>query len=159
MRVFPLQTVLDLAERRAESGARLVRLAYVAWLNARTWQVRLEQRRADFVRQLGGVMRAGCTASVAQQSADYLQGWRAESHSASEAERLAKEEWQKALEAMQLEKKRVEAFRALADRHAAAQKLLQTRRENILHDELSQRAWRADDFSESNADEDSAWTT
>lgn len=146
MQKFPLQIVLELAERRAESKSRQVRLAHVAWLNTRTRLVRLQQWREHHVQVLATMMREGCQADVARQSAKALSGWQIELAAANAAERHAKQQWQQTLLLWQQENRRVDAFKALATRHAVAQRYVETRRENTLHDELAQRAWCAENL-------------
>lgn len=144
-RAFPLQIPLDLAERQAESKSRLVKRAYVGWLNARTQIVRLQQRRAHHVEALGGIMLAGCSTDVAQQAAAATRAWQTEFAAAAEMEQIAKQEWQRALTVWQHESKRVQALKALAARHQQAENLLEEKRERRLHDELSQNsayAWQ-----------------
>jgi flagellar biosynthesis chaperone FliJ len=56
-------------------------------------------------------------------------------------------EWQLALEAWQVEKKRVEALLLLARRYALEEARLEEKRERRLHDELSTRSAYAKRFS------------
>lgn len=139
-RPFPLQIVLDLAERQAESKSRLVKRAYVGWLNTRTQIVRLQQRREHHVETLGGIMRAGCAAEVAQQAAAATHVWRAELALAADKEHVAKNAWQQALIIWQHESRRVDALKVLATRHQQAENRLEEKRERRLHDELAQRS-------------------
>lgn len=140
MAVFPLQPALDLAERRAEAKSRAVKLAYVGWLNARTHLVRLEQRRHLYTGELNKKMQQGCTAAMAQEASEALSKWQAGMKSATRDLENAQHEWQLALDAWQVEKKRVDAFLALARRHALEQSKLEEKRERRLHDELSTRS-------------------
>lgn len=140
MAAFPLQPALDVAERRAEAKSRLVKVAYVAWLNARTHQVRLAQRRHLFADKLNATMRQGCSAAVAQAAGAALYGWQADMKAAAHELEKSRREWQLALEAWQVEKKRVEALQLLATRHALEQQRLEEKRELRLHDELSTRS-------------------
>lgn len=139
MAAFPLQLVLDVAERRAEAKSRLVKVAYVAWLNARTHQVRLEQRRHLYAGRLSVKMRQGCSAALAQAAGEALRAWQADMKAALRALENAQCEWRLALQAWQVEKRRVEALQLLARRHAAEQRRLEETRERRLHDELSTR--------------------
>lgn len=143
MAAFSLQTALDVAERRAEAKSRLVRVAYVAWLNARTHQVRLEQRRHRFAGRLNSTMRQGCSAAVALAAGEALRQWQADRKAAMRELENAQREWQLALEAWQVEKKRVEALQLLASRHALEQRKQEEKRERRLHDELSTRTAHA----------------
>lgn len=140
MAAFSLQPALDLAERRAEAKSRAVKLAYVGWLNARTHLVRLEQRRLLYTGELNKKMQQGCTAATALQAGEALRQWQASMKSATRDLDNAQREWQLALDAWQVEKKRVEAFLALARRHALEQSKLEEKRERRLHDELSTRS-------------------
>jgi flagellar export protein FliJ len=145
MRVFPLQTALDLAERKAEAKSRLVKQAYVVWLGARAQMVRLTQRRENYVDELGRAMRTGCSADVARQAAQALRQWQSEQSHAKAAVQDARQNWQLALDIWQQESKRVEALKVLAQRHEQAENRLEEKRERRSHDELSLRsayAWR-----------------
>lgn len=146
MAAFPLQPALDLAERRAEAKSRLVRRAYVDWLNARTRLVRLEQRRHLYGGELVERMRQGCTAGLVQAGAQALQRWQTERQVASRELERCRREWQLALEAWQVERKRVEALQLLARRHAEERAREEERRERRLHDELSARSAYARGF-------------
>ena len=140
MAAFLLQPALDVAERRAEAKSRVVKTAYVAWLNARTHQVRLEQRRHLYAGELNTRMRQGCSAAVAQAAGSALRQWQADMKAAARELENAQREWQLALDAWQVERKRVEALQALARRHALEQSKLEEKRERRLHDELSARS-------------------
>jgi flagellar export protein FliJ len=148
MAAFPLQPALDIAERRAEAKSRLVKVAYVDWLNARTHLVRLEQQRHRYGAELSAKMRQGCSAALAMAAGVALHQWQADMHAARLALDAARREWELALEAWQVEKKRVEAFSLLARRHALEEKKLEEKRERRLHDELSARSAYAHRFSE-----------
>jgi flagellar FliJ protein len=148
MAAFPLQPALDLAERRAEAKSRAVKVAYVAWLNARTHLVRLEQRRHLYTGELNAKMQHGCSAAVAQEAGETLRQWQASMQSATRDLETTRREWQLALDAWQVEKKRVEALLVLARRHALEQNKLEEKRERRLHDELSARSAYAHRFSE-----------
>jgi flagellar FliJ protein len=150
MAAFSLQPALDLAERRAEAKSRMVKLAYVGWLNARTRLVRLEQRRQVYSGELNNKMQQGCSAAMAREAGETLRQWQADMRSATRDLENARHEWQLALDAWQVEKKRVEAFLALARRHALEQSKLEEKRERRLHDELSARSAYAHRFSERN---------
>jgi flagellar export protein FliJ len=145
---FPLQPALDVAERRAEAKSRAVKLAYVAWLNARTHQVRLEQRRHHYAGELNAKLRQGCSAAVAQAAGGALRQWQADVLAAARQLDNARHEWQLALDAWQVEKKRVEALQLLARRHALEQQKIEEKRERRLHDELSTRSAYALRFAE-----------
>lgn len=140
MAAFPLQPALDLAERRAEAKSRAVKVAYVAWLNARTHLVRLEQRRHVYSGELNARMRQGCSAAMAQAAGETLRQWQADMKAAARDLEAARGEWQLALDAWQVEQKRVEAMLMLARRHALEQRRLEEQRERRLHDELSTRS-------------------
>ena len=148
MAAFPLQPALDVAERRSEAKSRVVKTAYVAWLNARTRQVRLEQRRHFYAGELSATLRQGCSAAVAQAAGSTLRQWHADMKAAAQELENAKYEWQLALDAWQVEKKRVEALHLLAQRHALEQRKLEEKRERRLHDELSTRSAYALRFGE-----------
>jgi flagellar export protein FliJ len=139
MAAFTLQPALDLAERRTEAKSRLVKLAYVDWLNARTHLIRLEQRRHLYAGKLSTKMRAGCSASMVQAAGAALHQWQADMQAAASDLEHARHAWQLALDAWQVEKKRVEALQLLARRHALEQRKLEEKRERRLHDELSTR--------------------
>lgn len=143
MAAFSLQPALDLAERRAEAKSRLVRLAYVDWLNARTRLIRLEQRRHLYGGELVARMRQGCTAGLVLAGAEALQRWQAERQVANRELERCRREWQLALEAWQVERKRVEALQLLARRHAEREAREEEKRERRLHDELSARSAHA----------------
>ena len=145
---FPLQPALDLAERRAEAKSRLVKVAYVDWLNARTHLVRLEQRRKHYTDQLNTQMQHGCTAAMAQQAGDALQQWHANMKAAMRDLENTRRDWQHALDDWKIEKKRVEALMVLARRHAMEERRREEKRERRLHDELSARSAYAHRFSE-----------
>ncbi len=140
MAAFPLQPALDLAERRAEAKSRAVKTAYVAWLNARTHQVRLEQRRHLYAGELNMKMRQGCSAAVAQAAGAALSRWQSDMKAAARDLESARREWRLALEAWEVEKRRVQALQLLADLHALEQRRLEEKREHRLHDELSARS-------------------
>ena len=140
MAAFTLQPALDLAERRAEAKSRAVRLAYVAWLNARTRLVRLEQRRHLYAGELNTKMQHGCSAALAQAAGEALRQWQSDMKAAARDLENARHEWRLALDAWQIEKKRVEALQLLARRHALEQRKLEEKRERRLHDELSTRS-------------------
>lgn len=140
MPAFLLQPALDLAERRAEAKSRVVKLAYVGWLNARTYLVRLEQRRRHYTGELSIKMRDGCSAAMAQEAGEALRQWQAGMKSAARDLETARNEWQLALDAWQVEKKRVDALQALARRHQLELDRLEEKRERRLHDELSARS-------------------
>ncbi len=140
MAAFPLQPALDLAERRAEAKSRMVKMAYVAWLNARTHLVRLEQRRHLYAGELNTKMRQGCSAAVTQAASAALRRWQADMKLAVHDLESARCEWRFALDAWQVEKKRMEAMQFLARRHALEQRKLEEKREQRLHDELSSRS-------------------
>lgn len=148
MASFPLQPALDIAERRAEAKSRVVKTAYVAWLNARTHQVRLEQRRHLYAGELSAKMRAGCSAAVAQAAGGAMRQWQADMKAAVQQLAHTRREWQLALDAWQVEKKRLEAMQLLARRHALEQRKLEEKREQRLHDELSTRSAYALRFGE-----------
>lgn len=140
MAAFVLQPALELAERRTEAKSRAVKVAYVAWLNARTHRVRLEQRRDFYAGQLNTRMRQGCSAALAQAAGEALRQWQADMQTAARDLEHARKEWQRALDAWQVEKKRLEALQLLARRHALEQRRLEEKRERRLHDELSARS-------------------
>jgi len=140
MPAFLLQPALDLAERRAEAKSRVVKLAYVGWLNARTHLVRLEQRRRLYTGELNAKMRDGCSAAMVREGAESLRQWQSGMASATRGLEAARNEWQLALDAWQIEKKRVDALQALARRHALELDRLEEKRERRLHDELSARS-------------------
>jgi len=148
MAAFPLQPALDVAERRAEAKSRVVKVAYVAWLSARTHQVRLERRRHFYTGKLNARMREGCSAAVAQAAGEALRQWRADMKAAAQALEDAQREWRLALDAWQVEKKRVEALQLLASRHALERRRLEEKRERRLHDELSARSAYVQRFTE-----------
>lgn len=148
MAAFALQAALDVAERRAEAKSRIVKVAYVGWLNARTHLVRLEQRRKRYTGELNTKLRQGCSASMAQQAGEVLRQWQANMTSALSDLENAHREWQLALNDWQIEKKRVEAFLVLARRHALEESKREEKRERRLHDELSARSAYAHRFSE-----------
>ncbi len=143
MAAFPLQPALDLAERRAEAKSRAVKVAYVAWLNARTHQVRLAQRRHAYTGELSAKMRQGCSAAVAQAASAALHQWQADLRRVAQLMGRARHEWQLALDAWLVEKKRLQALQLLAQRHMLEQRRLEERREHRLHDELSARSAHA----------------
>jgi flagellar export protein FliJ len=138
--VFALQPVLDLAERRAEAKSRAVKVAYVNWLNARTHLVRLEQRRNFYTGELSRKMQHGCSAAMAEAASATLIRWQADMKAGAHELEMARQEWQQALDAWQVERKRVEALSLLARRHALEQSRLEEKRERRLHDELSARS-------------------
>lgn len=140
MAAFLLQPALDLAERRTEAKSRAVKVAYVGWLNARTHLVRLEQRRHRYTGELNKKLQHGCSAVMAQVAGEALRRWQDSLKSATSDLERARHEWQLALDAWQVEKKRVEALSALARRHALEQSRLEEKRERRLHDELSARS-------------------
>lgn len=145
---FPLQPALDLAERRAEAKSRLVKMAYVGWLNARTHLVRLEQRRKHYAGELNSRMQQVCSADMARQAADALREWQdSMKHALLELD-VMRGEWQHALDDWQVEKKRVEALAALARRHVLEERRREEKRESRLHDELSARSTYAHRFFE-----------
>lgn len=140
MPAFLLQPALDLAERRAEAKSRAVKVAYVGWLNARTYLVRLEQRRRLYTGELNAKMRDGCSAAMAREAAETLRQWQAGMASATRDLERARNDWRLALDAWQVEKKRVDALQALARRHVLELDKLEEKRERRLHDELSARS-------------------
>lgn len=140
MAAFALQPALELAERRAEAKSRAVKVAYMAWLNARTHRVRLEQRRQHYAGELHARMQQGCSAAVAQAAGAALSQWQAEMQDAARALEHTREAWQRELAAWQVEKKRLEALQLLARRHAQEQLRQEEKRERRLHDELSSRS-------------------
>ncbi len=148
MAAFALQAALDVADRRAEAKSRIVKVAYVGWLNARTHLVRLEQRRKHYTGELNLRMQQGCSASMAQQASETLRQWQANMTSAERDLENAREEWQLALNDWKIEKKRVEAFLVLARRHELEESRREEKRERRLHDELSARSAYAQRFSE-----------
>jgi flagellar FliJ protein len=148
MAAFSLQPALDLAERRAEAKSRVVKTAYVAWLNARTHLVRLEQRRHLYSGEITRKLQQGCSASMAQEAGEALRQWQANMNAALREQENAQRTWQLALDDWQVEKKRVEAFMALARRHALEERRREEKREHRLHDELSARSAYAQRFSE-----------
>lgn len=143
MRTFPLQIVLDLAERQAESQSRLVKQTYVGWLNTRTQIVRLQQRQQHDVQALGVALQQGCSSAIAQLAAAAAHARQTELITAREMENRAKQAWQRVLHNWQQENKRVMALKVLATRHQQMQNKLEERRESRLHDELSQRSAHA----------------
>lgn len=145
---FALQPALDVAERRAEAKSRAVKAAYVAWLNARTHQVRLEQRRQLYASKLDAKLRQGCSAAVAQAAGAALRQWQADTKSAVQRLEAARREWQQALDDWQTERKRVEALQLLARRHALERRKLEEQRERRLHDELSTRSAHAQRYAD-----------
>lgn len=140
MNAFVLQPALELAERRAEAKSRLVKVAYVAWLNARTHRVRLEQRRHVYAGELNARMRQGCAALLVQTAGAALRQWQAEMMAAAGDLERAHAEWLRALDAWQVERKRLQALQLLAQRHVLEQRRLEEKRERRLHDELSARS-------------------
>jgi flagellar protein FliJ len=150
MAAFPLQPALDLAERRAEAKSRAVKVAYVGWLNARTHLVRLEQRRHFYSSELNTKMQHGCSAAVVQQAGETLRQWQANLAACMRDLESTRHEWQLALDAWQVEKRRVEALQALARRHILEESKQEEKRERRLHDELSARSAYAHRFSERN---------
>lgn len=136
---FPLQPALDIAERRAEAKSRIVKLAYVRWLNARTRLVRLEQRRKQYSGDLSAKLRQGCSASMARRAGESLHQWQTDMEAARLAFEAARQEWQMALDAWMVQRKRVEALSLLARRHALEEARQEEKRERRLHDELSAR--------------------
>ncbi len=145
---FPLQPALDLAERRAEARSRAVKIAYVAWLNARTHLVRLEQQRKFYAGGLNVKMQQGCSAVMVQQAGATLQQWQANLKSALRNMENNRLEWQLALDEWEIQKKRVEALMVLARRHALEERRREEKSERRLHDELSARSAYAHRFSE-----------
>lgn len=143
MAKFSLQTALDLAERRAEAKSRVVRVAYAAWLNARTHLVRLEQRRQHYAGALNAKMRGGCSASLAQAANSALCQWRQDMRDATQALERAHRERQLALEDWEVERQRLHALQMLARRHALERRKLEEKHERRLHDELSARGAHA----------------
>jgi flagellar export protein FliJ len=148
MAAFPLQPALDIAERRAEAKSRLVKVAYVDWLNARTQLVRLEQLRHRYSGKLNAKLQQGCSAAVAQAAGAAWRQWEADMHSARLALEATQRDWQLALDDWQVEKKRLEGLSLLARRHAMEQSKQEEKRERRLHDELSARGAYAHRFSE-----------
>jgi flagellar export protein FliJ len=140
MAIFALQPALDLAERRTEAKSRAVKVTYVAWLNARTRQVRLEQRRHLYGGELNARMRQGCSAATVRAAGGALHQWRADMLAAARELEQTRCEWQLALDAWQVEKKRLEALQLLARRHALDERRQEERRERRLHDEISSRS-------------------
>ena len=146
MAAFTLQAALDVAERRSEAKSRAVKLAYVGWLNARTHLVRLEQRRKLYSRELNSQMQHGCSAAMAQAAGAALRQWQANMNAALRDQETARHNWQLALDAWQVEQKRVEALLLLARRHAQEEQRREEKRERRLHDELSSRSAYARGF-------------
>lgn len=140
MAAFALQPALELAERRAEAKSRLVKVAYVAWLNARTHRVRLEQRRHYYAGELNAKLQQGCAAMLVQTAGEALRKWQAEMMAAARELERAHADWQRALDAWQVEKKRLQALQLLAQRHMLEQRRQEEKRERRLHDELSARS-------------------
>lgn len=137
MSAFALQPALILAERRAEAKSRAVKVAYVAWLNARTHRVRLKRRRDLYAGQLNMRMRQGCSAELAQAAGAALSRWQAEMQACARELERTREAWRRELDAWQVEEKRLEALQLLARRHALEQLRQEEKRERRLHDELS----------------------
>ena len=140
MAAFLLQSVLDLAERRAEGRVRLVRMAHGEWLLARARLVRLEgeleRYRQAFQQAAGGVGDGG----LWREGAVHLQELgrrRAEGRGAVEQRHAL---WQTALQDWREEKRRVDALRVLKERHERQEVRRRGRQEAKLHDELAARA-------------------
>ena len=140
MSAFPLQNVLDLAERRAEGQVRLVRMAHGEWLLARARLVRLETERESYrlsLRQTAGSVAGG---GLWREAAAHLQAL-ARRRAAGQAEVSRRHElWQAALQTWLEEKRRAEALSVLKRRHEHQELRRQDRLEAKLHDELAARA-------------------
>ena len=72
-----------------------------------------------------------------------MRQWQADMKAAMRQLEHARREWQLALDAWQVEKKRLEAMQLLARRHVLEQRKLEEKREHRLHDELSTRSAQA----------------
>ena len=140
MAAFLLQSVLDLAERRAEGRMRLVRMAHGEWLLARARLVRLEgeleRYRQAFQQAAGGVGNGG----LWREGAAHLQelGRRRGEGRGAVGQRYAF--WQATLQDWREEKRRVDALRVLKERHERQEVRRRGRQEAKLHDELAARA-------------------
>lgn len=139
-RPFSLQLVLDLAERRAETKSRAVKLAHAEWLRARTQVVRMQQQRARYNDGLSARLRQGCASDVVQEASEALRNYQKRLAAGMQMIESAHAAWQRALDVWQNEKKRLEALQVLARRHALEEARRDEKQERRLHDELASKA-------------------
>lgn len=139
-RPFPLQLVLDLTEKRAEAKSRAVKLAHAEWLRARTQVVRIEQQRIRYSNGLSLRLKQGCASSAAGEASEVLRDYGKRMSAGRQAVEAAYAAWQRTLEIWLTEKKRLEALRVLARRHAFDEARRDEKQERRLHDELASKA-------------------
>lgn len=139
-RPFSLQLVLDLTERRTEAKSRVVKLAHADWLRMRTQVVRIQQQRARYNDSLSARLRQECASDVVREASAALLSYQKRLAAGMQAIEVAHAAWQRALETWQTEKKRLEALRILAQRHALEEARRDEKQERRLHDELASKA-------------------
>lgn len=140
MSAFPLQSVLDLAQRRAEGQVRLVRMAHGEWLLARARLVRLDTEVENYRRALRQTVAGAGSGGLWREGAAHLQDLaRRRADGRMEVARRH-ELWQAALRDWLEEKRRVDAMRVLQSRHERQEARRLGRLEAKLHDELAARA-------------------
>ncbi len=140
MAAFPLQMVLDLAERRAEGRMQKVRMAHGEWLLARARLVRLEDEAERYRLAFQRAVGTGSSGGLWREGAAHLEELarrRAEGRRAIEQRHAL---WQAALRDWREEKRRVDALRVLKGRHELQEVRRRGRQEAKLHDELAARA-------------------
>lgn len=140
MSAFPLQNVLELAERRAEGRVRLVRMAHGEWLQSRARLVRLDTELEAYRHSFRQVVAEAGGGGLWREAAAHLQQLsRRRAEGRSEVDRCH-ERWRQALQDWQEEKRRVDALRVLKGRHEQQEARRRNRLEAKLHDELAARA-------------------
>ena len=141
MAAFPLQSVLDLAERRAEGRMQRVRMAHGEWLLARARLVRLEDEAEHYRRNFQQAVGAGAGGGgLWREGAAHLQELARRRAAGRGAIEQCHALWQAALQDWREEKRRVDALRVLKRRHELQEARRQGRLEAKLHDELAARA-------------------
>lgn len=140
MAAFPLQSVLDLAERRAEGRLQQVRMAHGAWLLARARLVRLEDEAEHYRRNFQRAVGAGGGGGLWREGAAHLEELARRRAAGRGAIEQRHARWQAALQDWREEKRRVDALRVLKRRHELKEARRRGRLEAKLHDELAARA-------------------
>ena len=140
MSAFPLQSVLDLAERRAEGQVRLVRMAHGEWLLARARLVRLDTEVEKYRLSLRQMVAGAGSGGLWREAAAHLQDLAQRRAEGRTEVARCHERWQEALRNWLEEKRRVDALRVLEKRHERQEARRLGRLEAKLHDELAARA-------------------
>ena len=141
MKPFALARVLQLAERRSEALARVVKQAHGVWLRARGRQVQLTVLRDAHIAHLAIELRDGVNAVQLLEKNRLQRAQAAELQAAQAAIDAAHHDWQARLaEWMQVEQ-RVKALRLLEQRHLEQIAIQQRRIEQRQHDELVELAF------------------